>query len=136
MSCTGDIEREMDPFFPFEEAVDVWARTFAALGIQYKGATMRLDLCDRTGKYSNGFCHWPQPAWRKVSTPLLHLHSIHWPAVALVVMMSTTHAAYNCTSGPAAYNCNSIDAVHICLSNSLRSICGERRGSHYVAIRH
>ena len=65
--CTGDIEREMDPFFPFEEAVDVWARTFAALGIQYKGATMRLDLCDRAGKYSNGFCHWPQPAWRKVS---------------------------------------------------------------------
>ena len=64
---TGDIEHEMDPFFPFEEAVDVWARTFAALGIQYKGATMRLDLCDRAGKYSNGFCHWPQPAWRKVS---------------------------------------------------------------------
>ena len=62
----GDIEREMDPYFPFEEAVDVWARTFAGLGIQYKGATMRLDLCDRPGKYSNGFCHWPQPAWRKV----------------------------------------------------------------------
>jgi len=60
---TGDIEREMDPYFPFEEAVDVWARTFAALGIQYK------DLCDRPGKYSNGFCHWPQPAWRRV-TPL------------------------------------------------------------------
>lgn len=25
---------------------------------------MRLDLCDREGKYSNGFCHWPQCAWR------------------------------------------------------------------------
>ena len=24
-----------------------------------------LDLCDRDGKYSNGFCHWPQVAWRK-----------------------------------------------------------------------
>ena len=72
--ASGDIEREMDPFFPFEEAVDVWARTFAALGIQYKGATMRLDLCDRAGKYSNGFCHWPQPAWRKVTThPPLNL---------------------------------------------------------------
>jgi len=67
--ATGDIEREMDPYFPFEEAVDVWARTFAGLGIQYKGARMRLDLCDRPGKYSNGFCHWPQPAWRRV-TPL------------------------------------------------------------------
>lgn len=30
-----------------------------------QGATMALDLCDRDGKYSNGFCHWPQPAWRK-----------------------------------------------------------------------
>ena len=24
---------------------------------------MTLDLLDRKGKYSNGFCHWPQPAW-------------------------------------------------------------------------
>jgi hypothetical protein len=30
--------------------VDVWARTFAALGIRYRGATMALDLCDREGK--------------------------------------------------------------------------------------
>ena len=51
---------------PRQDAVDVWARTFAGLGIGYRGATMRLDLCDREGKYSNGFCHWPQPAWVKV----------------------------------------------------------------------
>jgi Zn-dependent oligopeptidase len=25
---------------------------------------MRLDLCDRPGKYSNGFCHWEVPAWQ------------------------------------------------------------------------
>ena len=48
---------------PFEDAVDVWARTFAALGIRYRGATMNLDLLDREMKYSNGFCHWPQPAY-------------------------------------------------------------------------
>jgi hypothetical protein len=34
----------MDPYFPFDEAVDVWARTFSALGIVYNGATMTLDL--------------------------------------------------------------------------------------------
>jgi hypothetical protein len=28
----------------FQDAVDVWARTFAALGIDYKGSTMTLDL--------------------------------------------------------------------------------------------
>lgn len=76
----------MDPFFPFEEAVDVWARTFAALGIQYKGATMRLDLCDRPGKYSNGFCHWPQPAWRKV-IPLAPL--LQQACHALLVFFTT-----------------------------------------------
>jgi hypothetical protein len=68
VSCTGEIEKELDPYFPFEDAVAVWARTFAALGINYRGGVMRLDLCDREGKYSNGFCHWPQPAWRKVRT--------------------------------------------------------------------
>ena len=28
--------RQTDPYYPFEQAVDVWARTFAALGINYK----------------------------------------------------------------------------------------------------
>ncbi len=28
--------QELDPYYPFEEAVDVWARTFAALGIKYE----------------------------------------------------------------------------------------------------
>jgi oligoendopeptidase F len=60
---SGDVAKLKDPYFPFEDAVDVWARSFAALGISYQGAVMRLDLCDREGKYSNGFCHWPQPAW-------------------------------------------------------------------------
>lgn len=50
----GDIERRQDPYFPFTDAVDVWARSFAALHIEYKGTTMTLDLCDRQGKYSNG----------------------------------------------------------------------------------
>lgn len=60
----GNISKLKNPYFPFENAVESWARSFAALGITYKGATMNLDLCDREGKYSNGFCHWPQPAWK------------------------------------------------------------------------
>lgn len=56
----GDTTIATDPYFPFEDAVDVWGRTFAALGINYQGSVMTLDLCDRQGKYSNGFCHWPQ----------------------------------------------------------------------------
>merc|ERR1719217_1013333 len=63
----GDLKKRQDPYFPFERAVEMWGRSFAAMNIQYKGATMTLDLLDRKGKYSNGFCHWPQPAWRRPS---------------------------------------------------------------------
>lgn len=61
----GDVTRRMDPYFPFERSVEQWGRSFAAMNISYRGATMDLDLLDRKGKYSNGFCHWPQPAWVK-----------------------------------------------------------------------
>mmetsp|Transcript_7012 Transcript_7012/g.12949 ORF Transcript_7012/g.12949 Transcript_7012/m.12949 type:complete len:694 (-) Transcript_7012:303-2384(-) len=61
----GETTSKLDPYFPFEKAVENWGRSFSALGITYKGATMDLDLLDRKRKYSNGFCHWPQPAWRR-----------------------------------------------------------------------
>lgn len=61
----GDVTRRLDPYFPFEKSVEQWGRSFAAMNISYRGATMDLDLLDRKGKYSNGFCHWPQPAWIK-----------------------------------------------------------------------
>jgi len=51
---SGEVSKLKDPYFPFSNAVDVWARSFAAMGITFAGATMRLDLCDRPGKYSNG----------------------------------------------------------------------------------
>jgi len=60
----GDLTKKQDPYFPFELAVEMWGRSYAAMGINYRSATMTLDLLDRKGKYSNGFCHWPQPAWR------------------------------------------------------------------------
>ncbi len=63
-AITGDTTREMDPYFPFANAVERWGRSFAALGIKYAGATLVLDLLDRDGKYPNGFCHMPEPAWR------------------------------------------------------------------------
>lgn len=61
----GDVTRRMDPYFPFEKSVEQWGRSFAAMNISYRGAKMDLDLLDRKNKYSNGFCHWPQPAWVK-----------------------------------------------------------------------
>jgi hypothetical protein len=61
----GDVEAALDPYFPFEKSIEAWGRCFSKMAINYQGATMTLDLLDRKGKYSNGFCHWPQPAWRK-----------------------------------------------------------------------
>jgi len=61
----GATEEKLDPYFPFEKAVEAWGRSYAALNIEYKDAMMTLDLLDREGKYSNGFCHWPQPAWTR-----------------------------------------------------------------------
>lgn len=54
----GETTAKLDPYFPFEKAVENWGRTFSALGIEYRGATMVLDLLDRKRKYANGFCHW------------------------------------------------------------------------------
>ena len=45
----GSITAKLDPYFPFEKAIEQWGRSFAALGISYEGASMSLDLLDRKG---------------------------------------------------------------------------------------
>jgi hypothetical protein len=60
---SGDVVRECDPYFPFEQALSRWVESFRRLGIGYRGAVMRLDLLERKGKYQNGFCHGPVPAF-------------------------------------------------------------------------
>lgn len=55
----GNFTKEDDPFFQFEDALLRWGVSFAALGIDFKGGALTLDLLDRKGKWSNGFCHWP-----------------------------------------------------------------------------
>lgn len=62
-ASSGDIALLQDPHFPFGKALERWIRSFGALGIRYRGATLVLDLVDRPGKYENGFMHGPVPAW-------------------------------------------------------------------------
>jgi len=80
----GDVTTKLDPYFPFEKAVEQWGRSFSKMNISYRGATMDLDLLDRPNKYSNGFCHWPQPAWIKPNgewqPALTHFTSLADPA--------------------------------------------------------
>ena len=55
----GDFTKEANQYFPFEQALERWGRSFAALGIKYQGGALQLDLLNRDGKHENGFCHWP-----------------------------------------------------------------------------
>ncbi|MCV2354952.1 M3 family metallopeptidase [Paucibacter sp. B2R-40] len=60
---SGDVVRRMDEYMPFGPALRRWVESFRRLGIQYRGATMQLDLLERKGKYQNGFCHGPVPSY-------------------------------------------------------------------------
>lgn len=59
----GKLTEALDPYFGFATAIDRWARSFAALDVTFRGATLTLDLMDRKGKYENGFMHGPMPAF-------------------------------------------------------------------------
>ena len=61
--ASGDVVRRMDEYMPFGLALRRWVESFRRLGIQFRGATMQLDLMERPGKYQNGFCHGPIPTW-------------------------------------------------------------------------
>jgi oligoendopeptidase F len=60
---SGDITRQLDPYFSFAKGLQRWVQSFHRLGISYRGATLQLDLLERTGKYQNGFCHGPIPSY-------------------------------------------------------------------------
>ncbi len=55
----GNFTKEENPYYPFDDALMRWGRSFSALGIDYKAGNLQLDLLDRDGKYNNGFCHYP-----------------------------------------------------------------------------
>ncbi len=57
---SGDFTKEEDPYFQFDQALERWGRSFAALSINYRGGSLKLDLLDRKHKWNNGFCHWPK----------------------------------------------------------------------------
>lgn len=60
---SGDVTRQLDPYLSFGKGLARWVKSFRHLGIAYRGATLQLDLLERTGKYQNGFCHGPIPPY-------------------------------------------------------------------------
>lgn len=59
----GELAKEIDPYHPFEYALERWVKSFAAMNIEYRSATLTLDLIDRKGKHENGFMHGPEPGF-------------------------------------------------------------------------
>ncbi len=79
-SVSGDVTRQLDPYVPFSRALQDWVESFRRLGIQYRGATLTLDLLTREGKYENGFCHGPVPSfWQEGSGCRRWSTSPVWP---------------------------------------------------------
>ena len=62
---SGDFTKEQDPYFQFDDCLLRWGKSMAALGVDYRGSRLTLDLLDRKGKYSNGFCQWPKAVYYK-----------------------------------------------------------------------
>jgi oligoendopeptidase F len=60
---SGDLAAKEDAYLQFRDSLEYWVRSFSAMNIKFRGATLTLDLIDRKGKYENGFMHGPQPAW-------------------------------------------------------------------------
>jgi len=56
---SGDFTKLEDQYFPFDESLERWGKSFKGLGVDFAGGKIQLDLLDRKGKYANGFCHWP-----------------------------------------------------------------------------
>lgn len=59
----GDVSTKLEPYFPFDQALSRWGRSFAAMGIDFRDAQIQIDLVARKGKYENGFMHGPFPAF-------------------------------------------------------------------------
>ncbi len=57
-----DFTKQEDPYFRLQDQLMNWGLCMTRLGVNYRGATMQLDLMERDGKYNNGFCHMPVPA--------------------------------------------------------------------------
>lgn len=60
---SGDLKSAVDPYHRFDDALNRWGRSFAAMGVRYGGAEMKLDLVSRPTKHDNGFMHEPFPCY-------------------------------------------------------------------------
>jgi oligoendopeptidase F len=61
----GDMAQQLDPYLAFSKSLQRWVQSFGRMGVDFRDATLTLDLLDRKGKFENGFMHAPRVAWHK-----------------------------------------------------------------------
>ncbi|MEP5766342.1 MAG: M3 family metallopeptidase [Halieaceae bacterium] len=61
----GDVAQQLDPYLPFALSLQRWVESFGRMAVEFRDATLTLDLLDRKGKYENGFMHAPRVAWHR-----------------------------------------------------------------------
>ena len=61
----GDISAKIEPYFAFDKALLRWGKSFAAMGVDFRGAQIQIDLVARKGKFENGFMHGPFPPFNE-----------------------------------------------------------------------
>ncbi len=59
----GYLNAQLDPYFPLEQALIRFGKTFMAMGIDFKNALLQLDLVERKGKSPARFMHIPFPPY-------------------------------------------------------------------------
>lgn len=91
-ASSGDLTAEMDPYFPFDQAMIRWGRTFAALGVDFNGAELKIDLVNRDTKYQNGFMRAPFPGYLDIEKGFLP-SSIYFTANAIPGQMGSGYSA-------------------------------------------
>lgn len=87
---------------------------------------MRLDLCDRPGKYSNGFCHWPVPAFRQVDGQWV-------PAVTNFTSLATPGAVGSGRTALVTLLHEGGHAAHFANVDQYSPLCSQERAPTSVA---
>jgi len=54
---------ESEAYLPYAQSLRRWTESFRRMGVDYRGATLKLDLLDRKGKFPTGFCIAPTPPY-------------------------------------------------------------------------
>lgn len=85
--------KQEDEYYPLENILDYWWKSFTAIWIDYRWWKMKLDLLERKWKYNNWFCHAPVPVHYKNKKRIPW--QVNFTCCAIVWQIWSWHRAWN-----------------------------------------